>query len=161
MKIIIYTLLTICALSSVYAADKTKSGGNQYIRKIQAVLTQLNYKPGKIDGFLGKSTREAISKFQSDAGLPVTGKDSDKLRDYLYVYTLPITRSKKPGKRCSYKLHFLTGKNNSSIEINNHTAACKATVRTEVAESLSKMPMYELITSQAGWRKWSGNLGIF
>lgn len=43
------------------------------MRALQSHLYELNYDPGPVDGKIGKSTRKAVSEFQSQAGLDVTG----------------------------------------------------------------------------------------
>ena len=41
---------------------------------VQARLAREGYDPGPIDGVIGPQTRDAIAAFQSDHGLPVTGR---------------------------------------------------------------------------------------
>lgn len=43
------------------------------IRDLQTLLSKLGYNPGTPDGLFGKKTAAAISAFQKDYGLPVTG----------------------------------------------------------------------------------------
>jgi len=43
-------------------------------REMQMLLNDLGYKAGTADGIIGPGTRKAISKFQRDQGLAVTGK---------------------------------------------------------------------------------------
>jgi peptidoglycan hydrolase-like protein with peptidoglycan-binding domain len=51
------------------------------VRDIQRALLDQGYDPGPIDGVIGKRTRNAIKGFQTDAGLPVTGRaDAELLR---------------------------------------------------------------------------------
>ncbi|MBF0385691.1 MAG: peptidoglycan-binding protein [Candidatus Omnitrophica bacterium] len=45
---------------------------NPTVEEIQALLKLYGYSPGKADGIMGPSTREAIAKFQMDQGLEVT-----------------------------------------------------------------------------------------
>ncbi|WAP67835.1 peptidoglycan-binding protein [Jiella pelagia] len=49
------------------------------IRNIQAILIKIGYDPGAPDGVIGDKTTEAISAFQKDAGLQVTGKVDETL----------------------------------------------------------------------------------
>ena len=42
-------------------------------RELQERLTALGYKPGPIDGKLGPRTRDALKRFQHDAGLIANG----------------------------------------------------------------------------------------
>lgn len=44
------------------------------VRKIQSALKKAGFDPGKIDGQMGKDTREAIKGFQKANNLEVTGK---------------------------------------------------------------------------------------
>lgn len=50
----------VADLSSVYA--------------VQQGLTTLGYNPGEVDGINGQLTREALSTFQRDNGLPISGE---------------------------------------------------------------------------------------
>lgn len=48
------------------------------VRQIQGVLQERGYKPGPLDGLLGKKTKEALRRFQKDHHLSVTGEvDTD------------------------------------------------------------------------------------
>jgi len=49
------------------------------VRNVQDGLTQLGYKPGPVDGMMGKKTANAIKAFQRDTALPVDGKVSEEL----------------------------------------------------------------------------------
>jgi len=49
------------------------------IAGLQRALGRLGYNPGPADGVLGARTRAAIRAFQADAGLPVTGRLSERL----------------------------------------------------------------------------------
>lgn len=49
------------------------------IREIQEYLVILGYEPGNVDGVLDTMTMIAISQFQAEAGLPVTGEPSFQL----------------------------------------------------------------------------------
>jgi peptidoglycan hydrolase-like protein with peptidoglycan-binding domain len=48
------------------------------IKAAQEKLLKLGYDPGTADGLMGKKTREAIRKFQTDHNLTVTGKLSEE-----------------------------------------------------------------------------------
>jgi len=60
-------------------------------RQIQVALKNAGYDPGKIDGKMGKKTREAIKAFQKAKGLKADAKVGkltwQLLRDYLYAKT--------------------------------------------------------------------------
>ena len=45
---------------------------------MQQQLTELNYDPGPIDGFMGRRTREAIMNFQQDNNITPTGFVDEK-----------------------------------------------------------------------------------
>jgi Putative peptidoglycan binding domain len=47
--------------------------------QVQARLAREGYDPGPIDGVIGPQTRDAIAGFQSDHGLPVTGRIDNSL----------------------------------------------------------------------------------
>ena len=53
------------------------------VRMVQTGLSELGYRPGAIDGFMGVATREAIRQFERDRGLPETGELSQDLIDEL------------------------------------------------------------------------------
>jgi peptidoglycan hydrolase-like protein with peptidoglycan-binding domain len=55
------------------------ANGNDLVQRIQKDLVALGYDPGSIDGELTAKTAVAISKFQADSGLEVTGKASPAL----------------------------------------------------------------------------------
>lgn len=56
---------------------------SELITEIQKNLNALGYKTGLADGVMGKKTEQAISKFQMDNGLTVTGKPTESLRSSL------------------------------------------------------------------------------
>jgi len=53
------------------------------VRTTQLYLTYAGIDPGKVDGLMGKQTRAAISRFQTQQGLPVTGETDDALLEAL------------------------------------------------------------------------------
>ncbi len=53
------------------------------VKRMQALLIQLGYQPGPIDGEVGPRTKQAISAFQSYHGLPGTGEPSQRLLSIL------------------------------------------------------------------------------
>jgi N-acetyl-anhydromuramyl-L-alanine amidase AmpD len=63
-------------------ASEMKSGGNAGIvtrgqgnvKKIQTALKNAGFDPGKVDGKMGKQTRDAIKAFQAAHNLKVNGK---------------------------------------------------------------------------------------
>ena len=79
-------LLTLNGVSSIgknqsiekQQVEKQPSKKEQ-IAEIQGGLTKLGYKPGPIDGLLGKKTSNAIMLFQKKHGLVIDGKPSNLL----------------------------------------------------------------------------------
>lgn len=45
---------------------------NYTVKEVQTLLSLYGYNPGRIDGKLGNQTRNAIERFQKDAGLKTT-----------------------------------------------------------------------------------------
>ena len=81
------------------------------IRQIQTLLALLKFNPGPIDGLLGKKTTEAISAFQLDIGVPVTGKIDKNLKSQLdRAYRLSVTRAKEQTVDDKEKPQINTGK---------------------------------------------------
>lgn len=70
-------------LPKIYA--DTHSGGvaSSLVLSVQEELDALGYDVGRIDGVAGPITREAVRRFQNDAGLPVTGEIDGLLLDEL------------------------------------------------------------------------------
>lgn len=56
---------------------------NGLVYNIQASLTRLGYNPGPIDGVYGQRTAEAISAYEYNKRLPVTGQPSPGLLQML------------------------------------------------------------------------------
>jgi len=58
------------------------------VKQIQIALENAGYNPGRIDGKMGKQTRDAIKAFQKANGLPADGKTGKQtwnlLKSYLY-----------------------------------------------------------------------------
>jgi hypothetical protein len=49
------------------------------VRRAQALLTYLGYRPGPVDGLWGAATRAAVNRFQTDKSLPMTAALDDDL----------------------------------------------------------------------------------
>ncbi|MDX2102141.1 MAG: peptidoglycan-binding protein [Alphaproteobacteria bacterium] len=56
------------------ALDDTRPIGAADIRRVQQALTALGLNPGPVDGVDGPRTQAAVSAYQRQAGLPVTGR---------------------------------------------------------------------------------------
>ena len=66
------------------------------VKKIQTLLALLKFNPGPIDGILGQKTTKAISAFQLDIGVPVTGKIDENLKSQLdRAYRQTVMRTKE------------------------------------------------------------------
>ena len=57
----------------------------QLVMAIQRELAARGYGSGAADGKLGEETRKAITAFQKEKGLPVTGEPSDELLRYILL----------------------------------------------------------------------------
>jgi len=63
--------------SSSYRSSPTSNANSKRrnnVRSIQRKLNEIGYEVGPVDGLWGPKTQSAVSTFQSDYGLPVTGK---------------------------------------------------------------------------------------
>jgi Putative peptidoglycan binding domain len=75
------------------SSDSQTSSGSQYgtqywndlAMSVQSKLAQQSYYRGPIDGVIGSGSLQAIRRFQSDHGLPVTGRIDPKLLKALGV----------------------------------------------------------------------------
>lgn len=83
-------------------AAKTKSHPPKIIKKAQATLKAKGYKPGPADGIWGKMTSNAVTQFQKDNELKLTGKlDYKTMRALFYKPTeeyVPTYIDKRTGK---------------------------------------------------------------
>ena len=64
------------------------------VRDVQQALNSRGYDAGPVDGYMGGKTRNAISAYQRDNNLLVTGQASDSLRDHIQGSALPQVISK-------------------------------------------------------------------
>ena len=62
------------ATPKVFARTERMQADSALVRDIQVELQQRGYYQGTLDGLIGPRTREAIILFQTDAGLPATGR---------------------------------------------------------------------------------------
>jgi hypothetical protein len=60
-------------------SDVTQSTGSRRVAAVQRALTQYGYGQLKPTGTIGSDTQAAISKFERDRKLPVTGQMSDRM----------------------------------------------------------------------------------
>jgi len=63
----------------VYSAKTSTRVPDTAIRLMQERLNLLGFNAGKADGYMGSNTRTAIKKYQSKAGLEITGEPSSAL----------------------------------------------------------------------------------
>ena len=83
MKQLAKILLSISLISSLMW------GYNDSVFQVQSILDELGYKPGTPDGVMGKRTRKAIKKFQSEMGLNVTGQIDAELESSMGLGDAP------------------------------------------------------------------------
>ncbi|MHC5654510.1 L,D-transpeptidase family protein [Stappia sp. ICDLI1TA098] len=62
----------------------TRATPVERVREMQRLLDRLGYRPGPVDGVMGRKTREAIRLFQEGAELPITGNPTDVVLKALY-----------------------------------------------------------------------------
>lgn len=58
------------------------------VKELQALLKKIGYDPGTIDGIFGSNTKDAISKYQQNNNIPVTGMVDDKTYEKLMPLAL-------------------------------------------------------------------------
>ncbi len=59
--------------------DATSAKGSAMVKAVQQILADLGYAPGPIDGAIGSATERAISTFQRDRKIAVSGRISAEL----------------------------------------------------------------------------------
>ena len=72
-----FLVLCICATLSVGALSKVGSRGSE-VRAIQTFLLSQGYYEGNVDGIYGTATKNAVIRFQRDAGLTADGIAGEK-----------------------------------------------------------------------------------
>lgn len=77
-KLITLVLAVMLALSAV-AAFATEYSDKDTVKKVQQALNDAGYDCGTPDGAAGKKTKAAITSYQTDKGLTVTGVIDDEL----------------------------------------------------------------------------------
>ena len=73
--LVLALLLSTASVAQDYGMPETASP----VAGVQEMLNNLGYDAGPNDGLMGPKTRSAIRAFQTDAGLPVTGKIDSEL----------------------------------------------------------------------------------
>lgn len=68
--------VTAAAMSEAAAAAPAP----RYVREAQRALRDLGYRPGPVDGVVGRQTKEALVKYQRSQKIAVTGRlDSETM----------------------------------------------------------------------------------
>jgi peptidoglycan hydrolase-like protein with peptidoglycan-binding domain len=60
----------------VHAASASSAAATsepRFVREAQRTLGELGYRPGPIDGVVGRRTQSALASYQRSEGIPVTG----------------------------------------------------------------------------------------
>ncbi|MCX4186618.1 peptidoglycan-binding domain-containing protein [Methylophaga sp. OBS4] len=70
--------------------------GPQQLKRVQLNLQKLGYDPGPADGVMGPKTTQAISQFEKDRDLPVTGQPSPAVLMYLQT---AVSQTSKSGQK--------------------------------------------------------------
>ena len=70
-------------------AGAAQPKGDPQTEQVQAILKELNFYAGKVDGITGPNTRKAIEDYQSKMGMTITGTVDDELLEQLGA--APIT----------------------------------------------------------------------
>jgi Putative peptidoglycan binding domain len=55
------------------AASAAATSEPRFVREAQRTLGELGYRPGPIDGVVGRRTQSALAAYQRSEGIPVTG----------------------------------------------------------------------------------------
>lgn len=71
------------AYESEYYGEPPLPGGPGLVHDIQAFLVRLGYNPGPVDGVYGQRTADAISQYQYASRLPVDGRPSPQLLNFM------------------------------------------------------------------------------
>jgi hypothetical protein len=64
-------------LAAAFAKLQSGVSPDLALRTAQVLLTYFGYRPGPIDGIRGRYTRDALTRFQAEAGLSVTGEPDE------------------------------------------------------------------------------------
>ena len=76
------------------AASAAATSEPRFVREAQRTLGELGYRPGPIDGVVGRRTQSALAAYQRSEGIPVTG-----YLDAETLVRLDIHRRVSPGDR--------------------------------------------------------------
>lgn len=90
----VYTIFTFVKGSPIWKASTKKASGGQtssaspdkeLVKQVQQKLNEAGFDCGTPDGIAGKKTKSAITAYQKDKGLEVTGTINDALLDSLGI----------------------------------------------------------------------------
>ena len=90
------------------ATGPTHAASTDMVRETQALLTQLGYDTGGVDGLMGRNTAKAIHAFEADRGLSQTGQVNNALLTALRSASgstggdsMPVTTTASPSFDCA------------------------------------------------------------
>jgi carboxyl-terminal processing protease len=81
---------------------------NDHIESAQIMLKGLGYKPGRADGYFDEKTEDAVSQFQKDEDLDVTGEIDEKTADRLQELVIKAVQDKENDVQMKKALELLT-----------------------------------------------------
>jgi peptidoglycan hydrolase-like protein with peptidoglycan-binding domain len=73
-RTIISLIIAFSLMGTCFSAYAAETDSDRLVYHAQMRLIHKGYKPGPVDGLMGKKTRKAIANFQWDTGLPITGE---------------------------------------------------------------------------------------
>ena len=77
----------------------------RFIREAQRTLGELGYRPGPIDGVVGRRTQSALARYQRSEGIPVTGSLDAETMVRLDIHRRVSSPSdRRDGKRVGHPL---------------------------------------------------------
>lgn len=82
--LIVIALISSILLPTAFAATLSEGSRGDSVRTLQAKLNALGYSVGTVDGSYGKKTAAAVSAFQQDHGLRVTGIADDNTQRAIF-----------------------------------------------------------------------------
>ena len=89
---------TVPVLRRLFASDAPEAPGyivlrrgddNDRVERLQRRLKELKYYTGKVDGYFGKKTKEAVALFQKKVGLKATGVATVRTQQLLFAKDAP------------------------------------------------------------------------
>jgi len=101
----------------------------QQVVTVQQILNEREYDPGPVDGVMGRKTRGALKRFQTDKGLKKTGKIDGATREALGFCVPPTDKpaSAKPAGDKSTGAKSTDNKSTDNKSTGNKSTGAKAT----------------------------------